>query len=373
LTLLQHLAQATSAAAEADGVEAPEDTHDEVSPQVSDQIDKLAASAENTGAVHEAATPYTLPGLILAIEEPELYQHPTKQRHFASVLSALSSGQLAGVARQMQVLFATHSSLFVSMDRFEEVRLARRRAVGGDAYKECELKSCTLAEVARTLEQAHAKPEGTYSADGLRPRLHIISSEIAEGFFADAVVLVEGPSDRAAILAASAMYATHLEELGIAVLAVDGKSKLDKSATIFSCLEVPTFLVWDCDKRGGQIEGVEHNRALQRLMGLTAEEIVDAHTKIAERHACFENELEATLKEEIGLDVYESCIQQIKKTFSIERNDDVEKAPFAMRALLTAAASQGRHSESLRRLVLSIAAMRQPSGAAQQKVERAST
>lgn len=32
------------------------------------------------------------PDLILAIEEPELYQHPTKQRHFARVLDALSSG-----------------------------------------------------------------------------------------------------------------------------------------------------------------------------------------------------------------------------------------------------------------------------------------
>src|SRR5882757_805248 len=144
------------------------------------------------------------------------------------------------------------------MDRFEEVSLARRHKVAGSDYKECTLTFSTLADVARRLEQAHEKPEGTYSAEGLRGRLHIISAEIAEGFFADTVVLVEGISDRAAIIAAATLLGVDLEGLGVAVLAVDGITKLDLPAAIFSTLKIPTFVIWDCD--AGDVQSAQHSR-----------------------------------------------------------------------------------------------------------------
>ena len=53
--------------------------------------------AGGDGAPAPAAIVAQAPTLILAIEEPELYQHPTKQRHFAEVLRGLSSGTLPGV------------------------------------------------------------------------------------------------------------------------------------------------------------------------------------------------------------------------------------------------------------------------------------
>ena len=40
-----------------------------------------------------------LPSLVLAIEEPELYQHPSRQRHLASVLLELAVGTIPGVAK----------------------------------------------------------------------------------------------------------------------------------------------------------------------------------------------------------------------------------------------------------------------------------
>jgi putative ATP-dependent endonuclease of OLD family len=101
LTLLQHLAKATA--------------------QNPGEVQVV-----REGDVEVDAEVAHLPGLILAIEEPELYQHPTKQRHFARVLSELSSGVLPGVAARTQVLFASHSPLFVSLDRFDEIKLARR-------------------------------------------------------------------------------------------------------------------------------------------------------------------------------------------------------------------------------------------------------
>lgn len=348
LTLLQHLAKATSADVARQAISPPTAPLDAVATD---------ASEPQQGGQPDA---YTIPGLVLAIEEPELYQHPTKQRHFAKVLSQLSAGELPGVARHTQVLFATHSSLFVSMDRFDEVRLARRRKLAGCTHKECRLTYSTLSGAARRLEKAYGKDEGAFSADGLKARLHIIDAEIAEGLFADTVVLVEGVSDRAAIVAAAALDGVDLEALGVAVLAVDGKSKMDRPATIFSSLEIPTFLVWDCDRKArGVIEGLEQNRALQRLMAIAPDQVTDATTKIHSTFACFETKLETMIKEEIGAELYKQQLEVVKEKYSIERGDDAEKAPFAMRELLTGAAARGKRSGTLSAIIKAIQKLRE--------------
>lgn len=347
LTLLQHLAKATSADVARQATSPPTAPFDTVTTEV----------GETQQAGQQDA--YTIPGLVLAIEEPELYQHPTKQRHFAKVLSQLSAGELPGVARHTQVLFATHSSLFVSMDRFDEVRLARRRKLAGFDHKECRLTYSTLSEAARRLERAYGRDEGTFSADGLKARLHIIDAEIAEGLFADTVVLVEGVSDRAAIVAAATMDNVDLEALGIAVLDVDGKTKMDRPAAIFSSLEIPTFLVWDCDRKAsGVIAGLEQNRALQRLMGIAPDQVADATTKIFSTFACFETKLENVIKAEIGEEIYKEQLEMIKRKYGIERGDDAEKAPFAMRELLEGAAVRGKRSGTLSAIIKTIQELR---------------
>ena len=67
-----------------------------------------------------------LPDLILAIEEPELYQHPNRQRHLAKILFQLANGQIPGVAKRTQVIYATHSPLFVCLDRVDNIKLFKK-------------------------------------------------------------------------------------------------------------------------------------------------------------------------------------------------------------------------------------------------------
>jgi energy-coupling factor transporter ATP-binding protein EcfA2 len=76
---------------------------------------KATTAATETGAEEVA--------LILAIEEPELFQHPSRQRHFARILHDLAHGRISSVARSVQVMYCTHSPLFVDIDRFEQVRV----------------------------------------------------------------------------------------------------------------------------------------------------------------------------------------------------------------------------------------------------------
>jgi putative ATP-dependent endonuclease of OLD family len=354
LTLLQHLAKATSAEAALlggnpdSGAPVASDTGSSETPEV--------ATIEEVARVEGVPPTYMLPGLILAIEEPELYQHPTKQRHFARVLSQLSTGQLPGVARQTQVLFATHSALFVSMDRFEQVSLARRHKVAESHYKECKLTYSTLSDVARRLEEAHEKPKGAYSAEGLRGRLHIISAEIAEGFFADTVVLVEGVSDRAAIIAIATLLGIDLEGLGIAVLAVDSITKLDRPAAIFTALRIPTFVIWDCD--AGSAQSAQHSRALKILMGVPRPSASETTSMVAQTFACFETKLESVLRAEIGEPLYQAQLDIARHRYGIERNLDAEKAPFVMSELLASVATAGQRSATLENIVNAIVALR---------------
>lgn len=324
LTLLQHLARAGSA---------------DLAAVEGEQLDGDVAQPDDL-------EPYVLPGLILAIEEPELYQHPTKQRHFAKVLSRLSDGSLPGVAAQTQVMFASHSPLFVSLDRFDEVRLAKRLPTGPDGEKECHLTSSTLGRVVRRLEAAHDVTHGTFTEQGLRGRLHIIGAELAEGFFADMVVLVEGISDKAALVAAAALEDFDFEASGIAVLWVDGKTKLDRPTAIFQELGVPTYLLFDCDNEQGADAAT--NRALQRLMDEPV--VTDSKLHVGERYSCFQRRLEHQLKADLTDAVFDQSIAHVQANFGIRR-DEVLKTPSAMTEALRLAAAQGARSATLSQII----------------------
>ena len=208
-----------------------------------------AAAEDEVGGGGGAPAAVQAPTLILAIEEPELYQHPTKQRHFAEVLRGLSSGTLPGVQGHTQVIFGSHSPMFISMGKADEIRLTRRSPCADSEFKQCSLKALDLAIVAQKLERAWDKPVGTYSAQALVPRLHILGAELAEGFFASGIILVEGRSDKAALTATARMLGVNFEAAGIAILSAEGKANLDRPYMIFRELGIPTFMLWDCDQQ----------------------------------------------------------------------------------------------------------------------------
>lgn len=348
LTLLQHLARATV-------LSTPSAPDNEI--QIDDE--PQAGVVPDLKAVPE--TPALLPGLILAIEEPELYQHPTKQRHFARVLGLLSDGTLPGVATKMQIAFASHSPHFVCIDRFDEVRLARRHAVPNVQHRECALRESSLRKVCDLLEYAHGKPAGTFTEAGLRSRLHIITPEVAEGFFADVVVLVEGESDRAALRAIAAVKNIDFEAMGIAVLGVNGKNNLDRPAAIFMSLEIPVYAIWDCDKAAEKIGGEATNRALQKLFGSPGSDVMAAGTIIDDSFACFECNLEKTLEKELGVEQFDGALSEAMKDFSVEKKEDAIKAPTIMKQTLAKLAEQKIVSNSLEAVLEKICALKSKS------------
>ena len=142
-----------------------------------------------------------LPSLVLAIEEPELYQHPSRQRHFAKVLLDLASGTIPGVATDTQVIYTTHSPLFVGLDRFQQIRAIRKIEIEPGYPKVTKINRTDLVSIATKLWESSGSRGAPFTAESLVPRLQaILTPWVNEGFFADVAVLVEGEDDRAAVL-----------------------------------------------------------------------------------------------------------------------------------------------------------------------------
>jgi putative ATP-dependent endonuclease of OLD family len=322
----------------------------------------IAAQAGQTGAASEDAdgANQPTPNLILAIEEPELYQHPTKQRHLAAVLEKLALGEIPGIARSTQVIFTTHAPTFVSMERFCEVRLVRRHRAAPDAPRCCKISHADLDAVAKKLAAAWGRPEHEFTASSLMPRLHVVDGAVAEGFFAGSAVLVEGVSDRAAITAAAMLRGVDLAAEEIAILPVGGKSVLDKPFVIFRELGIPVFMMWDGDA-GKDDPQLKINLALQRLTGVPDERLRDACDLLGRDHAAFAKNLEATLKAEIGAEFWSRTLDELRERYGLSSRSDAQKIPRLMFELLKRAADDGRTSLTLDRILDGILGLKRPS------------
>lgn len=330
-TLLQHLAR--TAVPEAD--------------------DASAADADDGDDAPTAAAVAQAPTLILAIEEPELYQHPTKQRHLAEVLRGLSSGTLPGVQGHTQVIFGSHSPMFISMGKADEIRLTRRAPCADSEFKQCSLQALDLGVVAQKLERGWDKPLGTFSAQTLMPRLHILGTELAEGFFANGIILVEGRSDKAALTATARMLGVNFEAAGIAILSAEGKSNLDRPYVIFRELGIPTFMLWDCDQ---QLPEAKRTPAIDLALSKLAKpndqfDAAPANDLVSDCYAHFERTLEYKLKEDLTPEVHAACLAAACEPFGVHPGGDTQKIPEVVYQTLFRAREMGRESDMLKDIV----------------------
>lgn len=211
------------------------------------------------------------PRLILAIEEPELYQHPPQARHLAEVLKSLSK-------INAQVLVCTHSPYFVSGEGFEDVRLIRNDAVGSSGATS---SSVTFAEIAQIVAKAKGevhvpKPSGILVK--INQELQPAMNEI---FFAPVVVLVEGLEDAAYITTYLHLMEKWDEyrKLGAHIVPVGGKHHLIMPLAIVQTLRIHTFVVFDSDGHETQADNrLKHekdNKAIQSLCGVNHDPFPD--------------------------------------------------------------------------------------------------
>ena len=317
-------------------------------------VEQVPNGESSVGNEPESTAGPQLPNLVLAIEEPELYQHPSRQRHLASVLLNLAKGSIPGVAVNTQVIYATHSPLFVGLDRFDQIRVLRKVRQADGRPKATQLKKADMEAVANELWDAVGRQGDTFTAQTLKPRLQsMMAPWMGEGFFADVVVLVEGEDDRAAILAVAKSMHLDFEASGTTVIPCFGKNNMDRPLVILRQLGIPVYLVWDGDGESDSTNS-EANRRLLRLLGKPAQDWPDF---VGPSAACFEVTLEKTLEDEMGGESFRAWLSEAQQKFGIPKKKHALKNPAIIQFVVEKAASSGKTSESLTRIIQNIVAL----------------
>jgi putative ATP-dependent endonuclease of OLD family len=311
----------------------------------------------------DSGTKTKLPNLVVAIEEPELYQHPSRQRHLAKIFQRLASGKTPGVAEKTQIIYSTHSPLFVEIDRINQVRLLRKLENDENKPKITKVVSTTLDDVAELVWKADGEPGAKYTAETMLARLQAIMTPwMNEGFFADVAVLVEGEDDRAAILGIAKAYGKELEGSGICVIPCNGKANLDRPYIIFTRFGIPVYMIWDgdygkgetqgkCPKCSKPLDGKADPKENRRLLRLLSRPEVDWPDCVEDTFACFKYDMETTLKSGMGDEFFEKCLTECQMNLGIPKRKHATKNPNVIGTIVKKAHEQGLEAATLRQVL----------------------
>jgi predicted ATP-dependent endonuclease of OLD family len=205
--------------------------------------DELVTSAGRALSVVDAVRSCCslgLSGLVLLIEEPELYLRPQRQRYLYRLLRELS---VAG----NQIIYSTHSPAFLNVSRLDELVFVERLPRTGT----------------RALQPAPVTPDEDFRV------LTEFDAARSELFLARSVVLVEGLTEKLALPFVFAALGHDVDEESISIVECGGKPNIPLFARICRAVGLPFVVVHDSDRRaGGGISASE--RALNALIAETA-------------------------------------------------------------------------------------------------------
>ncbi|WP_416878398.1 ATP-dependent nuclease [Litorimonas sp.] len=199
------------------------------------QRNYLVALFKIISEIQEEESDFT-PSLLIAFEEPELYQHPPQAKLLARYLFELSNHE--------QVLITTHSPLFITPDFFDKLSTVRN-SKGKTILKNVSLEDFTesIGKIFNTNTDAVASTIASFHT--------LFNLEIVEIFFSRFVVLVEGLEDLGYLNAAIEAYGKRAKflELGINIVPALGKNQITPIIEICKHFGIPFFVIIDCDNK----------------------------------------------------------------------------------------------------------------------------
>jgi hypothetical protein len=202
----------------------------------------LAAQALAVLEAVESCSSKGLGGLLLLIEEPELYLRPQAQRYLYRLLREFS---LVG----NQVIYSTHSPAFLNVTRMDELVFVERLPGSG----------------------THAlQPEPVSADDDFRVMTEFDAAR-SELFLAHAVVLVEGLTEKLVLPFVFAALGHDVDREAISIIECGGKPNIPLFARICKAAGIPFVVVHDSDRKtSGRLAPAE--QALNALIAETAGE-----------------------------------------------------------------------------------------------------
>lgn len=236
--------------------------------------------------------------ICLAIEEPELFQHPIQAQAFAKVLRSLAED----AGKRIQVTYATHSPYFLEARHFDQVRRLTRSAD----------KNPAVAVHFATVDDVKAKLSGTVDADQVARQLDgIVTNRLAVTLFAARALLVEGDTEAAVFYGIGDRDAVgRLESQGLSIVSACGKGGIPLAHAILVSLGIPTYVLFDGDsgfearaktvgKTQSVIEGerTKFSTENRRLLKYLGEPEVDFPSeRVGDRVATLSDHLESYLE-----------------------------------------------------------------------------
>jgi len=173
--------------------------------------------------------------LLLLVDEPELHQHPQRQRRILQTYRHMSKQP------HLQVVYSTHSQEFVDLGRLHGLYRVSR----GEDSKIVANRAPRLPE--RVLRWNTAR-------------------KLVEGLFSAGVILVEGWEDKAildgafsVLRAGERTFMKKFIEHDINIINCHGKDNMPDFVRFFDRLGIPVFAAWDAD---GEASDSERNKRI---------------------------------------------------------------------------------------------------------------
>ena len=173
--------------------------------------------------------------ICLAIEEPELFQHPIQAQAFAKILRSLAENP----EKRVQVMYATHSPYFLEARHFDQIRRVTRST---DAAATVSVHHPTSLSVKNALA-------GIMDENTVDRRLdHNVADQLSISLFANRALIVEGPTEHALIYGIGDRSSPGcLEAEGVAIVCAGSKTSIPLAHAILLCTGVPTYALFDAD------------------------------------------------------------------------------------------------------------------------------
>jgi AAA ATPase domain len=164
-----------------------------------------------------------LSGVVILIEEPELYLSPQAQRYLYRLLRRYA-------AQGNQILYSTHAATFLSVAHLDELALVRH--IGGEGTILCQPSALPTDESFRALTEFDA--------------------ERSEVFLARAALLVEGITEKLAFPFVFEALGYDPDREAIAIIECGGKANMPLFARICTECGIPFLIVHDRDAPRGE-------------------------------------------------------------------------------------------------------------------------
>ena len=235
--------------------------------------------------------------ICLAIEEPELFQHPIQAQTFAKVLRALAEN----TEKRVQITYATHSPYFLESRHFDQVRRLTRSAENPPKVS----VHCT------TITEVKTKLHGVVKAGTVDGQLDgAVTNQLSIALFANRAFLVEGTTESSIFYGIGDRTSPDsLEAAGISIVQVGSKTSIPLAHAILSSMGIPVYALFDGDggfearaiANGKTAEKIEEerrshvasNQAALRYFGRPQEDFPSAI--VADNVAIFDDRLEEFL------------------------------------------------------------------------------